>query len=282
MVISVEIQLVVLDARGSATRGNAIKQSTKHNILTHINSYEEFCRRYALNFFLADNRQLCRFGQHLISNKQFRSADLVGNYLSGIRTCHAILGFTTPDVQEKNMQWFSQGVQRTLIHEVRQAQPITPELLLRISTVVNYTDQIEMVSWVAVLLGFTLFLRKSNLVPDSMDTFNPELQFRRADLNVVDPLKAMMAEIRWSKTNQFKKKILRLPILPVKNKTICPVLWTHYMVSTVHALPQDLIFTIHHMGVKKSLSANQLVNRLRKWLGLIKENGELLSLHSLQ
>ena len=264
------------------TKGQAVKASTKQNLLTHLRAYQQFCERYNLQYFPADNRQICRFGQYLVSERKFISADSIGNYQSGIRTCHHILGLQAPSTTEKQMQWFTQGIQRLLLHELKQAAPITPDILVRISRVVKYTDETEMVAWVATLVGFTMFLRKSNLVPDAMDKFDPETQFRRADLHVTNPFAAMMAEIRWSKTNQFRKRILRLPVLPTNNKAICPVLWTHYMINKVPAEPNDPAFTIHHNGQKTALSAYQLLARMRKWLTLISEEAEKFSLHSLR
>ena len=64
------------------------------------------------------------------------------------------------------------------------------------SKVVNYRDQVEMVVWTGLLLGFYMFLRKSNLVPDTMDSFHKELQFCRSDVNLLGLDKAMMVEIR--------------------------------------------------------------------------------------
>ena len=113
------------------------------------------------------------------------------------------------------MRMFINGLKRIMPHTLKQAEPITPELLLRLSKVVNYKDQVELVAWTGLLLGFYMFLRKSNLVPDTMDTFE---QFCRSDLNLLGLDRAMMCEIRWSKTIQFKQKILRLPVLPVRTR----------------------------------------------------------------
>ena len=277
---SVEIELAILDTEVAATKGQAVKDSTKRNLLTYLNSYEKFCNRYALPFFPVDNRQLCRFGQHLA--RTFQSVEAVGNYQSGVRTCQALLGFEIPNPQEKQMQLFTQGLKRVLLHEVKQAEPITPALLLKISLVVDYTDHIDMVAWVATLLGFTIFLRKSNLVPDTMDAFDPKHQFMRADVHSTGPLTPMMFHLRWTKTIQFRQKVLRLPVLPVENKRICPVMWMHYMMHTIPALPSDPAFTIWYKGTKLALSANQLLARLRKWLQLIREPQHKYSLHSLR
>ena len=175
-----------------------------------------------------------------------------------VRTCQALLRFEVPSSQEKQMQLFTQGLKRIMLHEVRQAAPITPQLLTKMSNVVDYTDHIEMVAWVATLVGFTMFLHKSNLVPDTMDTFDLEHQFKRADIHVTNSLAPTMVDLRPTKTAQFKQKILKLPVLPVDNKKICPVLWMHYMMNTIPALPSNPAFTIYYKGAKTALSANQL------------------------
>ena len=166
-------------------------------------------------------------------------------------------------------------------HTVKQAEPVTLQLLVKLSKVVNYKDQIELVAWTAILLGFYMFLKKSNLVPDTMDNFQPEHQFCRVDANLLGLDKAIMFEIRWSKTIQHKQKILRLPVLPAKNKAICPVFWVHYMINCIQAGPDYPLLALKAQGKIWALSANQLIYRLRKWLLLIGEDATSYSLHSL-
>ena len=173
------------------------------------------------------------------------------------------------------------GLSGCLIHTVQQAEPITPQLLVRLSRVVNYKDTIEKIAWTATLLGFYMFLRKSNLVPEAMDKFDELRQFRRQDVNLMGPDRAMMFEVRWTKTLQFRQKILRFPVLPAKNQAICPVYWTHRMIQDNPGGPSDPLLLIHIPPIKLSLSSNQLIYRLRKWLKLVGENDMAYSLHSL-
>ena len=192
------------------------------------------------------------------------------------------MGLDIPEANDRQMKMFAVGIKRAMPHAVKQAEPVTPELLTRLCKVVNFKDQVEMVAWTGLLLGFYMFLRKSNLVPDTMDTFDPQFQFCRSDLNLLGMDKAMMVEIRWSKTIQHKQKILRLPVLPAKNKAICPVFWTHYMISRIPVKPQEPVLAIPAGKQILALSANQLVYRLRKWLILIGEDPTRYSLHSLR
>ena len=279
MVIAASLALLQLDLEVSCTKGEAIKESTKKNILCCLRAYEKFCDRYQLPYFPCDNQQLCRFRQHL--SRTFESPEAVGNYQSGVRTCLALLGLQIPDAKDRQIQMFMMGLKRMMVHEVKQAAPITPEILMKLSKVVDYRDQVELVAWTGLLLGFYMFLRKSNLVPDTMDTFNPEHQFRRADLNLTTPELAMMFEIRRTKTIQLRQKILRMPILPAKNKAICPVFWTHLMLQLIPAGPQDPVLALRVNNQIVSLSANQLIYRLRKWLTLVDMDSSAYLLHSL-
>ena len=177
---------------------------------------------------------------------------------------------------------FITGLKRVMPHAIKQAEPITPEILLKLSKVVNYRDQVEMVAWTGLLLGFYMFLRKSNLVPDTIDSFNGNEQFCRSDVNLMGLDKAMMVEIRLSKTIQHKQKILRLPVLPAKNKAICPVFWMHVMINTIPAGPHEPVLALRSGHKVLALSANQLIYRFRKWLILIGQEPSKFSLHSLR
>ena len=91
--ISARIALMQLDMEVATTKGKAIKESTKKKPASHkLSAYEKFCNRYCLEYFPCDNTQLCRFGQHL--SRSFESPEAVGNYMSGICTCLALMGNT--------------------------------------------------------------------------------------------------------------------------------------------------------------------------------------------
>ena len=280
ILFAASVALAQLDLEVAATKGQAVKESTKKNLHSQLKAYQAFCDRYLLQYFPCDNRQLCRFGQHLKGSLE--SPDSIGNYLSGVHTMLALLGLEVPDVTDRQMQMFTTRLKCIMNHVIKQAAPVTPQVLLRMSKVVNYRDRIEVIAWTAVLLDFYMFLRKSNLVPDTMDKFDPVQQFRRADINLLGLHKAMMCEVRWTKTLQFRQKVLRFLVLPAHNKAICPVFWTHKMIVDNPGEPEDPLFLIATPNIKLSLSANQLVYRMRKWLKLIGELDREYSLYSLR
>ena len=189
----------------------------------------------------------------------------------------ALLGLEVPDCKDRQMVMFMNGFRKGMDHVTKHAAPITPLILCRLSKVVNVRDKVEVISWTALLLGFYMFLRKSNLVPKAMDKFDAIHQFQWMDIHLLGLDKAMMCEVRWTKTMQRKGDILRFPILPARNKAICPVFWTHKMILENSGEPLDLLFLIKTPAERLCLSANQLVYRMRKWLKLIGENEKFFS-----
>ena len=140
------VELAELDEMVAKTKSLAVKESTKKGYLTHLTAYIEFCDRFDFSYFPCDNLQLCRFGQFLVKYRGLKSAESVGNYISGIRTGMALIGMNIPDPLEKQMQLFNQGLKTLMPHETKQMKPITPEILLKIYDVVDFTNLTDMVA----------------------------------------------------------------------------------------------------------------------------------------
>ena len=107
---SAQWELIKLDAAVADTKGHSVKESTKKNLLCHLSAYEKFCNRYLLDYFPCNNKQLCRFGQHLSTT--FESPDSVSNYISGLRTCMALLGLEVQDAADRQMTMFTTGLKK--------------------------------------------------------------------------------------------------------------------------------------------------------------------------
>ena len=123
------------------------------------------------------------------------------------------------------------GIRRLLQHEIKRAQPVTQEMLLQMVDLVDIEDQRQLSIWVSILFGFHLFLRKSNLVPVKRkhDVLH---QLSRADIRYAEEV--LVAEIKWSKMNQFGEK-LRVPVIRDRASPIDPVLWLLFMIKKIPA-----------------------------------------------
>ena len=114
----------------------------------------------------------------------FTSVNSIKNYVSGICILNELNGFEKV-YRGTLYRNIIRGLRRELKHEVKQAKPLTIDLLHHICDIVNLQDQKELVAWVVVLFRFALFLRKSNLVPDSSRHL-PKFNISRRDIRYHD------------------------------------------------------------------------------------------------
>ena len=157
------------------------------------------------------------------------------------------------------------GIRRTLKHKVKQAQPITIEILKRILPFVDVSNSKQLAIWVALLFCFVLFLRKSNLVPNSR-IHDPIHQLSRRDIKIDQGL--MIVHIKWSKTIQFGQRKLQIPMEEYKDSNICPLKWLCIMVNRIPAGGTHNLFLFWHNGLILLVTYRDLTIQMRKWLQL--------------
>lgn len=221
------------------------------NKRTVLHSYMRFCSACAFTPFPANRQQLQRYAQYL--STRVKSFETIQSYVSGVSQLHEILHLQAPKLDDYFSVLLMRGIKRSLAKAVKQATPITPELLMKLSDVVDLEDDIEMVSWCAVLLGFALFLRASNLVPEGSDKFDSQKQFCQGDFKLAQGI--MVVDIKWSKTIQYKEKVLHMPVLPFPFKQICPVFWFHQMIARFPAVRDSPAFGYPVAGLGQSLGS---------------------------
>ena len=94
-----------------------------------------------------------------------------------VKTVTSIKAYCTTVCQENEMRGHKpvrkgirfyctiQGIKCSKQHKVHRAEPLTTELLNKINKVVNEAVDKQLVNWTALVSGFNMVLRKSNLVP---------------------------------------------------------------------------------------------------------------------
>ena len=195
---------MVLDEKLAHYTLHGLAVSTTRNLKTHINAYVCFCMKFGLNPFPADVLQMRRYVTHL--SDTHRSVDLMCNYVSGVRTLHLLMGFDALVTSEYLYQLTIKGIRRIKNHMVKQAEAVTPEILAEFAQWVNAQDGRELAAWMALIVGFYVMVRKSNLVPNTVNTFNPAQQFTWGSF--VRTVYGSEAHIYWSKTIQFHDRCL--------------------------------------------------------------------------
>ena len=125
---------------------------TRENHRTHHKAYIRFCNLYKFEPFPADEWQLCQFAQFLADEDKVPQT--VQNYVSSVKVMHKVSRIPVPE-------------------ECYHYSLLDHQSLLTLFKQVDLTQELEAVTWVAVLVGFTLVLRVSNLGPETRAKFDP-------------------------------------------------------------------------------------------------------------
>ena len=113
------------------------------------------------------------------------------------------------------------GMARKSLHMPKRALPITPQVLKDMFGFLNLEDPEDSTIWCVILFMFFLMARKSNMVPVSVTDFDPDKQLLRQNILVFKGFLVIM--IKWSKTNQFGNRLLKLPLVAIPGSELCPV-----------------------------------------------------------
>ena len=176
-----------------------------------------------------DETRLVRYVIYLSFTMQ--TVDSIKAYVANVVNNHEMKGFL-PVRRGKRYYKTIRSLRRILQHEVQHVKPVTISMLKSIAHLVNTNDQKQLAVWVSMLFGFFLFLRKSNLVPDTR-IHDERRQLSRKDLKLDKNL--LIVTIKWSKTIQFSQRKLQLPLLLDAHSTVCPIKWLLIMLNKIPA-----------------------------------------------
>ena len=166
--------------RKQIQRGHA--DGTRANQRTHFKSYNKFCTEYCYQPFPADDWRYCQYAQYL--HIQGKKPGTVDNYVSTVRVLHRLQNLLTPTTGQIHYKLISELYKKFRKEPVRQATPMSHQMLLKLVERVNLDQELEAVAWTSVLVGFSMILRVSNLGPHTRSKFDPNNHFLRSDLVV--------------------------------------------------------------------------------------------------
>lgn len=210
-----------LDARVQLLRDHVYAKSTIKTYKTYLSTYYEFCTLSGIVPVPISQLNLSRYIAFL--SYRLRYASII-NYLSVVRLLHLEAGFPNP-LDSYFVSTVQKGARRFLGDATSPKLPITPKILLGIRSMLSFDTSFEVAFWAAALVAFFSFFRKSNLLPDSEQAFNPDRQLSRH--NIVFSSEGAVIQVNWSKTIQFKDRVLRIPLPLIPSSRLCPstALW---------------------------------------------------------
>ena len=270
--------LEMLDRQCSDTLQTGYRPNTQRNYRSRANIYIRFCQIYRLCPFPVTEWNLIRYARYIANG--VTAYDTVKSYLSAVKRFHELGGIEFPE-QLHLLKVELMAIKKELVGPVKKAVPLTTELLLEIYKKVNLQDSMELVAYITLLIGFCLFLRRSNLVPETGTQFNPKEQLTRAD--VWQCGKLMLVDVRWTKNNQYRERELILPLLPARNHVICPVYWMKVLLSRFPTMDLQVpLFSYVKAGKHIPITGDYLSKKYKSWIELTGRNSDQFTLHGLR
>lgn len=249
-----------MDEEVARYRQMALAVSTKKSYSSYLKSYMSFCIKMNYCPVPIDQNNLLRYTAYLA---QRLSPQSIPAYLSVIRFLHLDSNMSNPVANNFGLDMLLKGIKRNKGVIIKQALPITPQLLLGIRNLLDLSAPYWACFWAACLVGFFAFLRKSNLF---YNTDNDH--FLKRDQVVVNYSGQVVLRLNSTKTIQFKQRTVNLPLPEIINHPLCPVSALRNMFDLCP--PQEgssPVFMFLTPGGAKPLQYNQFIKDLKKLLG---------------
>ena len=93
-------------------------------------------------------------------------------------------------------------------------------MLLQLHGRLKLTSSADASFWAICLVAFYGMFRKSHLLPVSPALFDPRKQLTKADFKIFPW--GVLITIRWSKTIQFRERIVEIPLPRIPRSKLCP------------------------------------------------------------
>lgn len=256
-----------------------MRPGTRANLRVQSSTYMQFCDNYGFQPFPASDRQVIRFAVYLNKIKKL-APNTVENYVSGVRTLHGLAQLQPPAIDCYLLKAVIKGMRYQHKIPVKKAAAIDPSVFKAMVPHVDFKSDLELVAWVATLMGFHLLLRASNITSASRFHFDPNVNLCRRDFRMQQDV--MLVHIKWTKTMQFKEDKLLIPVIPFTETALSAVDWFKYMISRIPAGPDEPAFSVPFKGSNLPLSYSQLARLLHKWTAAAKLDSAKYSCHCLR
>lgn len=255
------------------TFSKALAPGTYANRQKQAHSYITFAVLYNVSYMCPTPVHICMYAQYL-ANK-FDSVSSVKNYMSGARTWVLEHGGNTSAFLGYENSMMLKAINKDSNHVVNRAFPLA---LSHVHRIVSYLDKARNAPLCVkpcILIGFSCYLRSSNLVCPTLSTLTGPHTLRSK--NVIDTGSALKIVITSTKTKMLPYTIM-IPFCD--DPILCPVrAWRTYK-SQFSLNPEGPAFVIN--GITP-LSAGLVVSIMRDALsGFQNIDVSRITMHSLR
>lgn len=224
------------------TQHQAFSSGTVKNLLSHWKSFLTFCKYFRLATVPATPNTIASFVQFMA--RTCHSFTYLRSLVSSIKLLHQCYGIDFEPTKFLQVKTALSGLHRSICVPPAPKLPITPEILLRLKSVINFDNQLHLNCWTIFLVAFFSFLRKSNLIPDSGKQVanNSGHYLRRRSVHILSD--GVLISIESSKTDNFGENKQVIPFIRARENPLCPVTAIDKLVQAIPAEPDDPFFVL--------------------------------------
>ena len=147
-------QLYSLKNDFKKSQRQAFAEGTNRNLTMQWETFLLFCFYLRLTYLPVETETLSLYAQFL--SRSFQSIHAIKNYISGVKTMHNLLGYSTANINDFLINLALRGISRQHPRHVKQAKPVTPEILMNIHEVLDFSIKSDVVYWCLFLFAFFL------------------------------------------------------------------------------------------------------------------------------
>lgn len=268
-------QLIKLKRDLDQSNRAAYAEGTRRNLQVQWESYLLFCTYFNFVSIPTCTKTLQLFAQFL--SRTMKSSDSIKNYIYGITSMHLLLGYSTDNINKFILNLSLKGIAKLHPYCRKQAQPITPDILISIGSFMNFSDKSNLVYWCLFLFAFFLLARKSNMVPTSKKDLLTKKFLLRQD--ILDNKDHLVVTLKWTKTIQAGERILQIPLVQIPGSILCPVRAYRIMCK---AIPAALDAPLFMLPGKIPVNYRLYQLKLREYIQKVGLNPQIFSTHSFR
>ena len=215
-------------------RNQTFAPSTKRTYSTHRDTYLRFCHFMNIPSVPASTHGICLYAAYLARTLKFSS---IKQYLGIIGLMHKEFGLPNPLIGNWQLSSLLTGVKRVCGNDLKQKLPINFDILRGIHSQLNLTYSVDAAFWAICLVAFFGMFRKSHLLISNNGSFDPAKQLTKGDFSFIPG--GVLVRVRWSKTIQFRERVVQIPLMQVPGSLFCPVSAVAGAFSFTPNIPND-------------------------------------------
>lgn len=205
----------------------------------------------------------------------------IKNLFSSIKLMHRALDQPFPE-DDFQVDTTLKAIKRLLSGTPFQTLPITPEILTKMYLFVDIRDPEQLANWCSFLTGFRCLLRKSNLVPNSLESFDSVTGLSRSKICLPENKDVALVYLNWSKTNQFGNREIVIPMVADTVEALDPVFHLRKLFTTCNLPGHMPAFSFIKRGKVRCVTYTKFTEDLRKLLDKAGYRSKSYSGHSFR